>query len=688
MMTRIFTFFTVFLMLQAAFSQTRENLKKSKQLYIHGNSILVGNNVLGHHTTRPMMQDEVPNDAVNMKYIDVDDDKATFSSSQATIKAMPNDSRVAYAALYWTGLYPYEKGILRTSGGRVRYIARGEREGNVNQVLFKTPGNEYTPIEGTVLKDEIGKEGYADIAPYACRADVTEILQELSDIAGVYTVGNIRAAEGKIPGGGSAGWLLYIVYENTEESLKYFTTYDGLIEVDREKVDIKFSGFRSKQEGKINPTLGIGALEGDRKIRSDQMLLYNEKEDDFVPMSNALREERNFFNSSITMGNSVYQDRNPNSSNTLGFDLLKLNIPNEKNQFFDENTTEATLRFQTRADRFYLFFVSFEIDLDQDYLELVNFGWNQTESISKKDGLQKTEKMPTTTQIIKSSDSNAIVTSSIQRPETEEAAEQGSVQEIANEFDGEKSNLSNSESKDDSLAEGQQANNDRVKVVHTSDKSELLKVESANKVKTIDDNTQEIDEENEVVDVYSKQQYTQESKSDNGEDQVGIASVEKEKEESSKTKEFEAPDNGRDSQTSSDKKDVKSFKNAEIFTVNGIRKARYPNLSESEAAEIKHLILTQENRIIPGLPTGYYLVTNVFDDSKNAIRWREFLISKGFTPHTFVNPENDWEYIYIQSFDDLENGFELWKQHQDKEYFIGLWLMKVNMGSTAFIRSN
>src|SRR5690554_7050822 len=92
MMTRIFTFFTVFLMLQAAFSQTRENLKKSKQLYIHGNSILVGNNVLGHHTTRPMMQDEVPNDAVNMKYIDVDDDKATFSSSQATIKAMPNDS--------------------------------------------------------------------------------------------------------------------------------------------------------------------------------------------------------------------------------------------------------------------------------------------------------------------------------------------------------------------------------------------------------------------------------------------------------------------------------------------------------------------------------------------------------------------------------------------------------------------
>src|SRR5690554_2833433 len=206
-MTRIFTFFTAILFIQGAFSQTKENLKESKQLYFHGNSILIGNNILGHHATRPMMQDEVPNDAVNMKYIDVDDDKATFSSSQAMIKDVPSSAKVAYAALYWSGLYPYEKGILRTSSGRARYIARGEREGNVSQVLFKTPGNEYIPIEGTVLKDEYGKEGFAGIAPYVCRADVTEILQELLDITGVYTVGNIRATEGKIPGGGSAGWL-------------------------------------------------------------------------------------------------------------------------------------------------------------------------------------------------------------------------------------------------------------------------------------------------------------------------------------------------------------------------------------------------------------------------------------------------------------------------------------------------
>src|SRR5699024_8580468 len=181
-----------------------------------------------------------------------------------------------------------------------------------------------------------------------------------------------KATEGNISGGGSAGWLLYVVYEDLNESLKYFTTYDGLIQIDRETVDVRFSKFKSNQKGKINPTLGIAALEGDRKIRTDQMLLYSPKTGEFIPMGNSLRSERNFFNSSITMGNQLFKDRNPNSSNTLGFDLLKLDILNENNQFFDENTSEATLRFQTRADRFFLFFVSFEIDMDQDYLDSLN----------------------------------------------------------------------------------------------------------------------------------------------------------------------------------------------------------------------------------------------------------------------------------------------------------------------------
>lgn len=62
-MIRIFTFISVFLFLLGAHAQTRESLKENKQLYFYGNSILIGNNILGHHATKPMMQDDVSKDA-------------------------------------------------------------------------------------------------------------------------------------------------------------------------------------------------------------------------------------------------------------------------------------------------------------------------------------------------------------------------------------------------------------------------------------------------------------------------------------------------------------------------------------------------------------------------------------------------------------------------------------------------
>lgn len=594
-MIRIFTLLAVFLWFQSGFSQTKDRLKESKHIYIHGNSVLVGNNSLGHHATKPMLEDDVPNDAVKMKYIDVDQDKKTFSSSEASISGIPENSRVVYAVLYWSALYPYEKGNLRTTGGKTRFIGKGERSTDFNQILFQTPGNKYRSVLGTVLKDGHEQKEFKDTSPYVCRADVTEFLQALSSANGTYAVGNIRAAEGRVSGGGSAGWLLYVVYENEEESLKYFTTYDGLIEVDKEVVDLKFSGFKSKQEGKINPTFGIGALEGDRKIRSDQMLLYSKKNDEFIAMGNALREERNFFNSSITMGNSIFQDRNPNSSNTLGFDLLKFDIPNENNDFFDENTTDAVLRFQTRADRFYLFFVSFEIDMDRDYLEFL------APEIEKTD----------------------IVSASIKPGKSR--------------LNSTKIHSLESEANDDSDSE--------------TDKKEQ-----------------------------------KEQKKDSSKTEKRSISSKSEQEQTSLAQ-HDAEKNIQDKKTLSKTEQIRDNE-SKLHLINGDRKARYPNLSTTEAAEIKDDILNQENRIIPGLPAGYYLVTNVFAVRNNAKRWREFLIEKEYTPSTFLNPENDWEYIYIDSFDNLDDGFEVWKQHQDKEYFVGLWLMKINMETADFAFSD
>lgn len=354
---------------QSAFSQDGVKLKEKHKLYLNGNSILIGNNILGHHKNKALVEDDIPNDKVKMVYIDVDNDNSTFSSSEATIKTEIENPKIVYAALYWSALYPFKKGVSKTVGNRIVYHGRGDRDSIVNDIMFKTPNGNYKNIEGEIIFDSFKSKSFENNMPYVCYADVTSQLQNLPNINGIYAVANVRATVGKISGGGSAGWLLYVVYEDEAESLKYFTTYDGLREVNRNAEEISFKGFKNKEEGNVKTTIAISTLEGDRKIKSDAVSIFNEKSNTYERLSNGLREENNFFNSSITIGNEVFKERNPNSINTLGFDLLKMEIPNEENSLFDNSTTNATLKFETRADRFYLYFVAFETEVSEDYLQ-------------------------------------------------------------------------------------------------------------------------------------------------------------------------------------------------------------------------------------------------------------------------------------------------------------------------------
>lgn len=354
---------------QSSFSQDGVTMKEKQRLYLKGNSILIGNNILGHHKSKALVEDDVPNDKVKMVYIDVDNDSSTFSSSEANIQTKLENPKIAYAALYWSALYPFKKGVSKTMGNRIVYQGRGNREDNVNEILFKTPNGAYRDIKGEIIFDSFKTKDFEDNMPYVCYADVTSQLREMSDIDGVYAVANVRATEGKISGGGSAGWLLYIVYEDEAERLKYFTTFDGLREVNRNAEEISFKGFKNKEEGNIKTSIAISTLEGDRKIKSDAVSIFNEKSNSYERLGNGLREENNFFNSSITIGDKVFLNRNPYSTNTLGFDLLKMEIPNDENSLFTNSTTSAKLKFETRADRFYLYFVAFETEVSEDNLQ-------------------------------------------------------------------------------------------------------------------------------------------------------------------------------------------------------------------------------------------------------------------------------------------------------------------------------
>lgn len=373
----------LFLFVSIHFGYAQEGLRFSvnHQLYLKGNSALIGNNIVSKDDTKPFNDRSIFNDKIKMEYIDIDDDKKTFSSSQAVLTLPESSKKIAYATLYWSAIYKYDKGVTRTLNDQITYKGNKKRSLDVNKILFKTPQGEYTEIKGLKIYDSYLNSSFNDSKPYVCYSDVTELLQNTGTVNGNYTVANIKATEGYVSGGCSGGWLLYVIYENPDDKPKYFTTYNGFLEVDKEVVDITFADFKTNEVGNIKTSLSIGALEGDQKLKTDVCKIYDNHLNAYVPLSNILRAENNFFNSTITIDDLYFKDRTPNSMNTLGFDLVKINIPNKDNNILSNNSSELTIEFKTKADRFYLFFVAFETEISPIYLENKNTDYYMTVDI-------------------------------------------------------------------------------------------------------------------------------------------------------------------------------------------------------------------------------------------------------------------------------------------------------------------
>ncbi|MGJ5642956.1 hypothetical protein I3217_12620 [Formosa sp. S-31] len=348
------------------------NFKVNQQFYLKGNTALIGNNIVSEDATKPFDDQSIYNDKIKMEYIDIDDDKSTFSSSSAKLTLPETSKKIAYAALYWSAIYKYDKGYTRTLGDQIVYRGNDNREVDVNKILFKLPEAEYTPIDGTVIYDSYLNSQFNDTKPYVCYADVTELLQQNKTTNGYYTLANIRATEGFVSGGCSGGWLLYIIYEDDTVKPAYFTTYNGFIEVNKEAVDITFKDFITDEQGEIKTSLSLGVLEGDQKFKTDACYVMNQDSESYTALSNKLRDKTNFFNSTITIGGKYFKDRIPGSINTLGFDLLKTDIANPNNTVLSNNSSKMTIRFKTKADRFYVFFVAFETEISPVLLESKN----------------------------------------------------------------------------------------------------------------------------------------------------------------------------------------------------------------------------------------------------------------------------------------------------------------------------
>ena len=80
-------------------------LGAQKEFYIQGDAIAIGNNILSEHANQDYNEVGLINDRVEMKYVDIDNDNATFSSSAAELQLPKNTNKIKFAALYWSATY-------------------------------------------------------------------------------------------------------------------------------------------------------------------------------------------------------------------------------------------------------------------------------------------------------------------------------------------------------------------------------------------------------------------------------------------------------------------------------------------------------------------------------------------------------------------------------------------------------
>lgn len=338
------------------------------QKVVHGNVAMLSNQIVNRihvnvsanepyldRTTKSKINDEFI-----IRYVDIDQDPSTFSSSSADLGFNSESNKeIIYAGLYWSATYPYNVG---TSPKVNEFVATDSGRQEINKILIKLPNqNSYQEVQGQIIFDGKENREFKETSPYVVYADVTKLLQTLKDASGTYTVANVRASNGKISGGIAAGWTMYVVYSDPSESPKFITTYDGFAGITKKEIDVRFENFPKLPNKEVKATIAGAALEGDLKLKGDQLLIKTNEFSDFIEIFNTLRERNNFFNSTISEDEIIAEKRKPNSNNTLGYDAFIMQIKDPK--LISSNTKEVILRMKTSGDRFFMFFNAFSIEV-------------------------------------------------------------------------------------------------------------------------------------------------------------------------------------------------------------------------------------------------------------------------------------------------------------------------------------
>ncbi|WP_339710852.1 PorP/SprF family type IX secretion system membrane protein [uncultured Kriegella sp.] len=93
------------------------------------------------------------------------------------------------------------------------------------------------------------------------------------------------------------------------------------------------------------------------------------------------------------------------------------------------------------------------------------------------------------------------------------------------------------------------------------------------------------------------------------------------------------------------------------------------NLASSEA--------TSKTVVTDGIGSGYYIIANVFANPNNAKKFIKLLNSYGLSAGYFINPENNYRYVYLKKHESWNNALISYYTKLNNAYKDKMWIMRV-----------
>ncbi|MEC4003561.1 hypothetical protein OX283_002730 [Flavobacterium sp. SUN052] len=641
--------FVLFSCFSILFAQPSVPFKMRYQGFVRGDMTVIANNIVNrvdynNSSNEPYYNQTNSaklNDEFNMEYIDIDDDESTFSSSSAQLFFdKPENKKIIYAGLYWSATYKYNAGIQKSDE---KFIATDANREFFSTIKLKLPNQEnYIDISGQTIFDGLNQKELKDFAPYAVYANITNYLKNTPNPTGVYTVANVKATQGTLIGGVSAGWTIFVVYEDESMTGKFITSYDGFTEVTEKPTDIVFNGFNALPTGNVTAKFACAILEGDSGLIGDELLFSTDEYKDFTSLNSPIRKTNNFFNSSITIENQNFMNRFPDSKNTLGYDNCLFTIPNPNNSVIANNSNKAILRLKSEGDRCFMFFSAFNVDVSPAN---------------------------------KSSEANADLTSSTVDKAIKVTTNDYTIKFIPanNDFLIEDYKTTSSFNRISKNTEIDSKN----KIIEV----QILSVANQSSGYYLIANIFKTEQKALEFIAYLKSKKIQADFFNNTLNNYKYVYLKKVDKQDEVINLFMSKLND----TYSERMQILALNKTNN---NLIAESKNQKAIPEKTQEVKVKAPFEIQVVsIPGESKGYYLVANVFSVKENSTNFMSTLKNKGLNPKLLVNKLNDYKYVYLEKVENEQEAINLYLSKINNSYQDKIWILSINNNSQT-ITSN